>query len=162
MMKSTHILLMGASFALTSLAIAKDSLASPQVSKVINQVTADIATENKLQTVNDFSQISTSAQGLIAQTPTVRITDVKVSQSEKGLEIILITVDGQAIAPEVRRQGDKLILKVTNAVLDLASGQEFVAENVSSEISRVVIKQENDQDVQIFITSANLDLVADV
>jgi len=39
------------------------------------------------------------------------ISDVKVSQSEKKLDFILKTADAQMFAPEVRRQGDKIILR---------------------------------------------------
>ncbi|MEH2336464.1 TonB-dependent siderophore receptor [Nostoc sp.] len=68
---------------------------------------------------NSVSQISQ------ATTNVVSVTDVKVKNIDKGIEVILVTSNSQQLSVSPKTEGNSYIVNISNAQLQLASGGSF-------------------------------------
>ncbi|MEH2058197.1 MAG: TonB-dependent siderophore receptor [Nostoc sp.] len=68
---------------------------------------------------NSVSQISQ------ATTPVVSVTDVKVNNTDKGIELILVTPNSEKLSVSGKTEGNSYIANIPNAQLQLANGQSF-------------------------------------
>jgi iron complex outermembrane receptor protein len=89
----------------------------------------------------------TQAKGVeaeVAQGTTVQVTAVRLNPTADGLEIILETIDGQALSPTTSVIGNALIADIPNAVLALPDGNEFQQANPIEGIALVSVTQRGD------------------
>lgn len=68
---------------------------------------------------NSVSQISQ------ATTNVVSVTDVKVNNTDKGIEVILVTPNSQQLSVSPKTEGNSYIVNIPNAQLQLVSGESF-------------------------------------
>ncbi len=99
-------------------------------------------------TVNDWiSQIEqTTTQA------TVQITSVRLNPTSTGLEIVLDTLNNQALqvdATKFTSEGNALTASISNAVLSLPTGNDFRADNPTGDITNVIVTQVNATTIQI-------------
>ncbi|WP_430688308.1 TonB-dependent siderophore receptor [Leptolyngbya sp. AN03gr2] len=81
----------------------------------------------------------------------VRVTGVRVDRTDQGLQVILETEAGQALAATQQAEGNTLILTVPNAVL----GEERSFEKPAEGIDRVSVSQADATTIRISITGLN-------
>ncbi|MEM9808543.1 MAG: TonB-dependent siderophore receptor [Cyanobacteria bacterium P01_D01_bin.56] len=103
------------------------------------------------------AQPATATDGL-AQASLVEITDVRLSETEMGLQIVLETT-GELPAPVTSTSGDALILEIPNAVL---VGEAFEQFGPAEGIAVVQVSAMAGDRVQITITGADAVPTADV
>ncbi len=89
----------------------------------------------------------------------VLITNIRLDRIQGRLQVILETSTG-SLVPTTREAGNSLIIEIPNAVLSLATGNEFRAEKPLEGISSIVALQSGVSNVQIAIagTTAITDL----
>ncbi|MEH2389570.1 MAG: TonB-dependent siderophore receptor [Nostoc sp.] len=85
--------------------------------------------ERPLRSRSDVLGVSRD-QNLIAQltqatTPVVSVTDVKVNNTDKGIELILVTPNSEKLSVSGKTEGNSYIVNIPNAQLQLASGENF-------------------------------------
>ncbi|AFZ28907.1 TonB-dependent siderophore receptor [Gloeocapsa sp. PCC 7428] len=83
-----------------------------------------------------------------------QISQVEVSATETGLEIVLQTATGQITVPTTSIVGNDLIADIPNAVLALPEGQ-FQQVNPSEEVALVSVFNLPDNQVRVVITGIN-------
>ncbi|ELR97806.1 TonB-dependent siderophore receptor [Gloeocapsa sp. PCC 73106] len=97
------------------------------------------------------SNVDKSSQLLVQGTPTP-ITGVKLDSTPEGLSITLETPSRSAnLQPLIFSQEDILIIDILDAVLTLAEGKEFKAENPSAEIQQITVSQLDDTSIRITV-----------
>jgi iron complex outermembrane recepter protein len=107
--------------------------------------------------VQDIQQPAITVKEWRAQieAATVKVTRVKLEQTETGLDIILKTAEGKPLqvdASQFRTSGHSLIAEIPNAVLALPEGQEFVAENPTADILSVQVVQQKGDTIWVMVT----------
>ncbi|MBD2308673.1 TonB-dependent siderophore receptor [Chroococcidiopsis sp. FACHB-1243] len=115
---------------------------------------------------NEIRLPTTSAQMLESPTPTnppaispnqeekggvVSITGVVTNPTDKGVEIILQTTQGNALQPVTLVLGRTYIANIPNAVLALPQG-EFRQDNPASGITRVAVTQATANSIRVAVT----------
>ncbi len=83
-------------------------------------------------------------QGAIAQSPdnrtdVVTITDVKVNKTDKGLEVILVTLNSEKLQVTKKAEGNSYIADIPNARLQLQSGESLRQEKPIAGIAELVV-----------------------
>lgn len=68
---------------------------------------------------NSVSQISQATTNLVS------VTDVKVNNTDKGIEVILVTSNSEKLSVSPKTEGNSYIVNIPNAQLQLASGKSF-------------------------------------
>jgi iron complex outermembrane recepter protein len=101
---------------------------------------------NQPISLDQLPRPATSVQDWLTQVDaaTVKITGVKLERTPTGLDISLETAAGQRLtidATKFRAEGNNLIADIPNAALTLPSGQGFVAENPTTDITAVQVSQ---------------------
>ncbi|MEM6839812.1 MAG: TonB-dependent siderophore receptor [Cyanobacteria bacterium P01_C01_bin.120] len=89
----------------------------------------------------------------------VQITNVRLEDTETGLQVVLETADGELAAPTTTVSGDALIAKIPNAVLALDEFQQF---EPTEGIALVQVTELPDNRVQVVITGADAAPTAEV
>ena len=59
------------------------------------------------------------------RTDVVSVTDVKVNNTDKGIELILVTPNSEKLSVSGKTEGNSYIVNIPNAQLQLASGESF-------------------------------------
>ena len=75
-----------------------------------------------LRTARNQNSVSQISQ---ATTNVVSVTDVKVNNTAKGIEVILVTSNSQQLSVSPKTEGNSYIVNIPNAQLQLASGKSF-------------------------------------
>ncbi|MEM8613066.1 MAG: AMIN domain-containing protein, partial [Cyanobacteria bacterium P01_H01_bin.105] len=88
----------------------------------------------------------------LTQTPLVQITNVRLEETEMGLQVILQVADGELSAPTTATSRDALIVDIPNAVL---VGEGFEQFNPAEGIALVQVSALADDQVQVAITGAD-------
>ena len=86
---------------------------------------------------------------------TVQVTSVTLNRTDAELEIVLQTAEGKVLqvdATKFRTEENSLIADIPNAVLALPEGQEFVAENPTSDIATVRVVQQDVSNIRVSVT----------
>jgi hemoglobin/transferrin/lactoferrin receptor protein len=99
------------------------------------------------------AQIETAEQQTAA-----KIIQVQLNPVESELEIVLETQDSKPLqvdAKQFRTVGNVLIADIPNAVLALPSGQPFVAENPTTNVTTVRVEQQDASNVRISVMGKN-------
>ncbi len=107
----------------------------------------------------EFSQPSTSVSDWLAQAASdpVRITGVTLEPTERGLDIVLTTAQGQPLAIDATRfraEGNQLLADLPNVVLALPNGATFQAANPTADIAEIRLVQRELGLVQVVVTGA--------
>jgi iron complex outermembrane receptor protein len=108
---------------------------------------------------------SVQAEGVqaeVAQGTVVQITAVRLNSTVDGLEVILETLDGQALSPTTSVTGNALIADIPNAVLALSDGNEFQQANPIEGIALVSVTALLDNRVRVAITGTEAPPTAEV
>ncbi|MEM1256679.1 MAG: TonB-dependent receptor [Cyanobacteria bacterium P01_H01_bin.21] len=82
----------------------------------------------------------------------VQITNVRLEDTETGLQVVLETIDGELTTPTTTVSGDALIVEIPNAVLAL---DEFQQSEPTEGIALVQVTELSDNRVQVVITGAD-------
>ncbi|MEM7061879.1 MAG: TonB-dependent receptor [Cyanobacteria bacterium P01_B01_bin.77] len=81
----------------------------------------------------------------------VQITNVRLEDTETGLQVVLETLDGELATPTTTVSGNTLIAEIPNAVLALDEFQQF---EPTDGIALVQVTELSDNRVQVVITGA--------
>jgi iron complex outermembrane recepter protein len=90
----------------------------------------------------------------LSQSPTVRVTGVKVNQTTTGVEVILETPQTATLEPTATTTGNTTTSTVPNAVLALPDGKEYRVENPVAGITSVMVTQSNANTIRVSVTGA--------
>ncbi|NER79550.1 MAG: TonB-dependent siderophore receptor [Leptolyngbya sp. SIO1D8] len=82
----------------------------------------------------------------------VRITNIRLEETEAGLQVVLETAEGELAEPTTTVSGDALIAEISNAVLALSEGDEFQQFEPADGIALVQVTELSDDRVQVVIT----------
>lgn len=85
----------------------------------------------------------------------VQVTGVRFDQTADGLEIVLETLEGQALAidtSQFRAEGNSLVAEIRNAVWAIPGQTEFRADNPTDQIARIQVTPIADDRLQVRIT----------
>jgi iron complex outermembrane recepter protein len=88
----------------------------------------------------------------------LRVTNIKLEPDAKGLTIILETADGKPLqvdATRFKREGNRLIADIPNAVLALPNLPAFSADNPTADITNVQVTQVDAGMIRISVTGNN-------
>ncbi|MEM9092600.1 MAG: TonB-dependent siderophore receptor [Cyanobacteria bacterium P01_F01_bin.53] len=96
---------------------------------------------------------------ILAQTPLVQITDVRLEETDAGLQVVLETVEGELSTPTTSVSGDALIIEVANAVL---AGEGFEQFEPAEGIAVVQVSERSGDRVQVVITGEDAAPTADI
>jgi len=115
------------------------------------------STDPSITRLQDRKQPATTVKDWLAQieATTVQVTEIKLEQTEGGLDIVLETAEGQLLqvdATKFRAEGNSLIADIPNAVLVLPEGQAFAAENPTEEIAIVQVVQQEGNSIRVSVT----------
>lgn len=108
------------------------------------------------KTVKEWQAQIEASEVKQAQMNVISITNIRLDRTEAGLQIILETANGVALQSVIREMGNLRIVEIPNAVLSLASGNEFRAETPLEEITSIVATQLNPNQVQIAIAGTSV------
>ncbi len=96
-----------------------------------------------------------TASDLLAQGVT-RVTGVKLNQTETGLELILETAaESQRLVPLILPEGNKLVIDILDATLELTTGSNFREVNPAPGIREVTVTKIDDSSIRLTITGEN-------
>ncbi|WP_292755562.1 TonB-dependent siderophore receptor [Nostoc sp. NMS4] len=107
------------------------------------------------QTAELSSQKSHStrvAQLLVQRSDNVnKVTGVKINPTDKGIEIILESANGEALKPVNNNQGNSFIADIPNTVLALPKGGNFSQNNPAPGIASVSVTQANTNTLRVTV-----------
>ncbi|MEM1279053.1 MAG: TonB-dependent siderophore receptor [Cyanobacteria bacterium P01_H01_bin.152] len=99
-----------------------------------------------------YLPIPPSTENWFAQTPLIQITEIRLETSERGLQVVLETAEGELAAPTTTVSGNALIAEIPNAVLALPEGNEFQQFEPADGIALVQVTELPGEQVQVVIT----------
>ena len=110
------------------------------------------------------SQAATTVEEWAAQIEAslVQIIDVRVEETEAGLQIVLETAEGELAAPTTQTVGNALITDIPNAVLTLPEGNSYEQFAPAEGIALVSVTNEPGDRVRVAITGTDAPPVAEV
>ncbi|MEM1255629.1 MAG: TonB-dependent siderophore receptor [Cyanobacteria bacterium P01_H01_bin.21] len=95
----------------------------------------------------------------LAQTPLVQITNIRLEETDAGLQVVLETPDGGLSTPTTTVSGDALIIEIPNAAL---IGEGFEQFEPAEGIAVVQVSSRLDDRVEVVITGENAPPTADI
>ena len=98
----------------------------------------------------------------MAQASVIRVTEVRLNSTDTGIEVILVTPDGQLPISSTSVVDNTLIADIPNAVLALSNGNEFQAAEPAEGISLVSVTSLLDNRVRIAVTGTEVPPVAEL
>lgn len=108
--------------------------------------------DNKIQKLSETQPFSTRVKSLLAQS-TVLITGVKANSTDKGVEVILETTQGEKLQVTNRSEGNNFIADIPNAQLRLSSGEAFTfrSEKPISGIAEITVTNIDANSVRVMV-----------
>nr|WP_242044427.1 TonB-dependent siderophore receptor [Anabaena azotica] len=109
----------------------------------------------KLSTINTQKSHSTNSAQLFVQSndsSVIKVTGVKVTSTDKGIEVILESANPEALKPLNNNQGNSFIADIPNAVLALPNGGNFTQDNPAPGIVSVTVIQADANTVRVTVT----------
>ncbi|BAQ65418.1 TonB-dependent siderophore receptor [Geminocystis sp. NIES-3709] len=97
----------------------------------------------------------------IAQTNIIEITNIEVTPTEEGINLLLQTNE-ELSAPEISIIENALIANIPNALLKLSTGKEFLVSNPVEGIALVNVVNLPDNRVRVTITGTNAPPLVDI
>jgi iron complex outermembrane recepter protein len=113
-----------------------------------------LAAAQTLPSINKWSQVSNQAANLVAQKNpgVVAVTGIQLKPTEGGLDIVLETQEGTALAVDAipfTPEGNALMAEIPNAALALPDGKSFQAVNPTADIAQITVEQQTPDSIQI-------------
>ncbi|AFY49095.1 outer membrane receptor protein [Nostoc sp. PCC 7524] len=96
---------------------------------------------------HEIEKPATSIKKLLSQAQ-IQITNVKLQTTDKGIEIILETNQGEKLKPINKSEGNIYVLEIPNAQLN----QEFRQENPASGIRDVIVSNLDSNTIRLTVT----------
>lgn len=120
-------------------------------------VVAQVKT-TQVKTIAELPSVSLSAKELLAQeeenSTIAQVTGVKLNPTAQGLQVILVTPEGQKLRSSILPVENNLVIDIPNAVLALPDKQEFAVANPAAEIAQVTVKPLSANSIRVTITGA--------
>jgi iron complex outermembrane receptor protein len=88
----------------------------------------------------------------IAQASVIQVIDICLNPTESGIEVILVTPDGQLPIPSPSVVGNALIVDISDTALALPEGEEFQAANPTEGIALIAVTGLPDNRIRVAIT----------
>ncbi|WP_244329179.1 TonB-dependent siderophore receptor [Tolypothrix sp. PCC 7910] len=131
-------------------------LALAVISSLVQPVHAGTQTANlsNLSTIDSQKSHSTSAAQLLVQgnnNLATKVTGVKVTSTDKGIEVILESANIEALKPVSNNQGNSFIADIPNAVLALLTGGNFTQNNPAPGIVSVSVTQADSNTLRVTV-----------
>lgn len=131
-------------------------LALAVISSLVQPAHAGTQTANlsTLSTIDSQKSHSTSAAQLLVQSNNnlaTKVTGVKVTSTDKGIEVILESANIEALKPVSNNQGNSFIADIPNAVLALPTGGNFTQNNPVPGIVSVSVTQANSNTLRVTV-----------
>jgi iron complex outermembrane receptor protein len=113
--------------------------------------------EQKIDRLSEFNQPATTVTDWLTQRETapVQITGVRIETTEKGLQLILETIEGELAAPRTETVSNALIVEIPNTVLALPQEEGFEQFEPAEGIAFVSVTGLPDNRVQVSITGTD-------
>ncbi|WP_335114218.1 TonB-dependent siderophore receptor [Nostoc sp.] len=128
------------------LLLTQAALAESKGSQVITEI----------PTVVDSQHLSTTAKNLLSQNIendlVVKITQVKVNTTNKGIDVILETTASDKLQVDVKSQGNNFIADIKNAQLFLPSGNKFSQQQPAQGITTVTATNLDGNTIRLIVT----------
>ncbi|CAN1212580.1 Ferrichrome-iron receptor [Tumidithrix helvetica PCC 7403] len=149
-------------FAVSTLLIGlpADVQAQTQVANKSQSKISSRSQQSKPVSVQDLKNSSTTAQDLLAQTASVKITGVKVNTTNKGVEILLESPSGSIPQPVTQNSKSTIVYDIPNATLALPDASEYRATNPVKGIAAISVTQVTP--IYVRISIAGMDGLPDV
>ncbi|ESA35149.1 hypothetical protein N836_13200 [Leptolyngbya sp. Heron Island J] len=96
---------------------------------------------------------------ILAQTPLVQITNIRLEETDAGLQVVLETAEGELSTPTTSVSGDALIIDVANVVL---AGEDFEQFEPAEGIAVVQVSELSGDRVQVVISGEDAAPTADI
>jgi iron complex outermembrane recepter protein len=115
----------------------------------------ETANREQIATESQFSPIERPkiSPTLLSQAAPTQITGVKLTPTDKGIDIVIETAAGTTLTiPTTSTQERATVAEIPNAVLALPDGKEFRAENPATGIANIIITQASPTTVRMSIT----------
>ncbi|BAY91141.1 MULTISPECIES: TonB-dependent siderophore receptor [unclassified Tolypothrix] len=103
------------------------------------------------------ANLSNSAVQLLVQNNNnlaTKVTGVKVTSTDKGIEVILESANIEALKPVSNNQGNSFIADIPNAVLALPTGGNFTQNNPAPGIVSVSVTQADSNTLRVTVVGA--------
>ncbi|NMF65478.1 TonB-dependent receptor [Brasilonema octagenarum UFV-OR1] len=141
-------------------------VAFPAKADEVQQKTVQPNTSNSKSPITKINRLSeiplpaTTIKEWLSQSPTfdfqsqspIQITGVQLDSTADGINVILKTAGGKALAGSTSTQGNSLIVNISNAQLQLPQGKEFRQENPSAGIAAVSVTAVDANSVRVTVT----------
>ncbi|MGD1939506.1 MAG: TonB-dependent siderophore receptor [Cyanophyceae cyanobacterium] len=134
-------------------------LASSQITEVVPATTVNEWVAEVTQSEAVPATTLDEWRSRIAQAQ-VRITNVRVEETEAGLQVVLETAGGAPRIPEPRTVGNALVSEISNATLDLPGGEDLEEFDPAEGIALVRVSSLPGNLVQVSITGSDAAPVA--
>ncbi|MEM7759728.1 MAG: TonB-dependent siderophore receptor [Cyanobacteria bacterium P01_A01_bin.40] len=92
---------------------------------------------------------------LLVQDTNVKVTAIQLNNTNTGLQLIIKTADEQKLVPLILPEGNRLVIELTDATLDLATGNDFQETNPTPGIAAITATQVDEGNIQILIIGEN-------
>ncbi|MEM8675384.1 MAG: TonB-dependent siderophore receptor [Cyanobacteria bacterium P01_G01_bin.67] len=92
---------------------------------------------------------------LLVQDTNVKVTAIQLNKTKTGLQLIIKTADGQKLVPLILPEANRLVIELTDATLDLATGNDFQETNPTLGIAAITATQVDEGNIQILIIGEN-------
>ncbi|MEH2081324.1 MAG: TonB-dependent siderophore receptor [Nostoc sp.] len=126
--------------------LTQGALAESQQSQVITEI----------PTVTNSRPLSTDAKDLLSQNIendlVIKITQVKVNTTNKGIDVILETTASEKLQIDVKSQGNNFIADIKNAQLFLPSGNKFSQQQPAQGITTVTATNFDANTIRLTVT----------
>ncbi|MEH2288673.1 TonB-dependent siderophore receptor [Nostoc sp.] len=110
----------------------------------------------EIPTVIDSQPLSTDAKDLLSQNIendlVVKITQVKVNTTNKGIDVILETTASEKLQIAVKSQGNNFIVDIKNAQLFLPSGNKFSQQQLAQGITAITATNLDANTIRLTVT----------
>ncbi|WP_414752927.1 TonB-dependent siderophore receptor [Anabaena sp. CCY 9910] len=121
----------------------------------------------EIMELGEFKAPVTSIDGLLSQSPTppnspattaaITITGVKANPTDKGVEVILETTQGDRLQITNRSEGNNFIADIPNAQLRLSSGEAFTfrSEKPLAGITEITVTNIDANNIRVLVVGEN-------
>ncbi len=91
------------------------------------------------------------AQQELPQTQTIIVTGVKINQTQKGLEVILQTLESNKLQVTNKSVDNNFVADISNAQLKLISGNSFSQEKPAAGIISVAVENQDNNTIRVTV-----------
>ncbi|NJL64595.1 MAG: TonB-dependent siderophore receptor [Methylacidiphilales bacterium] len=127
-----------------SLSIAAERSLGAEVINITDKPIVDIPRISEIQHPDGNAQ-------WLTQAAIIEITQIRLNSTDKGLEVILETKDGNKLQVTNTSEGNNFIVEIKNAQLKLASGNSFSQEKPNSEIDEIAVINQDANTIRLTV-----------